>query len=101
MDQQQQTAGTKTMWQSVRRFSRFPSSVSCGRTSAPRRCAPSLRTFAADFTGTDEVAFVPRQDDGRLRLGLPEEEAELRCAVEAASVGHGEDQDAYVALQSG
>lgn len=59
------------------------------------------RTFAADFTGTDEVALVPRQDDGRLRLGLPEQEAELRSAVEASPVGHREDQDAHVALQCG
>lgn len=65
------------------------------------RGASLLRTFAAYFTGTDEVTLVPRQDDGRLRLGLPEQEAELRGAVEASPVGHGEDQDAHVALQSG
>lgn len=66
-----------------------------------RRRAALPRTFAADFPGTDEVALVPRQDDGRLRLGLPEQEAELRGAVEASPVGHGEDQDAHVALQGG
>lgn len=90
------------MWRQVHRFPHFPGSAGYSGTSAATRRVPSTaRTFAADFAGTDKVALVPRQDDGRLRLGLPEEEAELRRAVEASPVGHGEDQDAHVALQSG
>lgn len=45
-------------------------------------------TLAADFPGPDEVALVPHQDDRRVWLGLPEEEAELGGAMEAPSVGH-------------
>lgn len=60
-----------------------------------------LRTLAADFPGPDEVALVPHQDDWRVWLGLPEEEAELGGAMEAPSVGHREDEDAHVALQRG
>lgn len=64
---------------------------------------PSVRlhTFIADFTGTDKVALVPHQDDWCLRLGLPEEEAELGGAVETSPVSHREDKDAHIALQSG
>lgn len=83
----------------IRPHHRHDSNGERSRTSAAARHLP--RTFAADFTGTDEVALVPRQDDGRLRLGLPEQEAELRSAVEASPVGHREDQDAHVALQCG
>lgn len=36
-----------------------------------------------------------------MRLGLPEEEAELGGPMEASSVGHREDEDAHVALQRG
>lgn len=36
-----------------------------------------------------------------MRLGLPEEEAELGGAMEASPVGHREDEDAHVALQRG
>lgn len=82
-------------------FSQLPNATQ--RLGGPQSyiCSHLPRTFAADFTGTDEVALVPRQDDGRLWLGLPEEEAELRSAVETSPVGHREDQDAHVALQCG
>lgn len=92
VDQQQQTNGD---------INNVAASAEVSPSSVELQSPPPRRTFAADFPGADEVAFVPRQDDGRLRLGLPEEEAELRGAVEAAAVGHGEDQDAHVALQSG
>lgn len=102
------TTGTKILWRRPHRFPRFPScrtrpnsSAGRSRTSAVAAARHLPRTFAADFTGTDEVALVPRQDDGRLWLGLPEEEAELRSAVETSPVGHREDQDAHVALQCG
>lgn len=36
-----------------------------------------------------------------MRLGLPEEEAELGGPMEASPVGHREDEDAHVALQRG
>lgn len=63
-------------------------------------CHPK-RTLVADFTGPDKVALVPHQDDWCLRLGLPEEEAELGSAMEASPVSHREDEDAHVALQRG
>lgn len=58
-------------------------------------------TLAADLTGADQVALVPHQDDWRVRLGLPEEEAELGGPVEAPPVSHREDEDAHVTLQRG
>lgn len=87
-------------------FSQLPNATQTARLAAVSTSAVAAarllpRTFAADFTGADKVALVPRQDDGRLWLGLSEEEAELRSAVETSPVGHREDQDAHVALQCG
>lgn len=75
---------------------RHPRSQACVGTAARPR---PRRTLVADFTGPDKVALVPHQDDWRVRLGLPEEEAELGGAVEAPSVSYREDEDAHVALQ--
>lgn len=58
-------------------------------------------TLVADFTGADKVALVPHQDDWRVWLGLPEEEAELGGPMEASSVSHREDEDAHVTVQRG
>lgn len=69
-----------------------------GAPPPPPRPGPTL---AADFTGADQVALVPHQDDWRVRLGLPEEEAELGSPVEAPPVSHREDEDAHVTLQRG
>lgn len=60
-----------------------------------------LPTLWADFTGADKVALVAHQDDWRVWLGLPEEEAELGGAVETSPVSHREHQDTHVTLQSG
>ncbi|TNN74470.1 hypothetical protein EYF80_015250 [Liparis tanakae] len=62
---------------------------------------PTSLTFCADFTGAHKVALVAHQDDGRVRLGLPEEEAELGDAVETPPVSHREHQDTHVTVESG
>lgn len=65
------------------------------------RAIPSaVPTFSADFTRANKVALVAHEDDWRVRLGLPEEKAELRGAMETSPVSHGEDQDAHIAAQS-
>lgn len=45
-------------------------------------------TLRGDLTRADEVTLITDQDDGRLRLGLPEEKSELSGTVETTPVGH-------------
>lgn len=61
--------------------------------------SPPLPTVGADLPRADEVTLVAHEDDGSVRQRLPEEQAELRGAVEAAAVRQREHQDAHLALQ--
>ena len=56
-------------------------------------------TLCADLSRADQVALVAHEDDGSVRLCLPQEQADLRGAVEAAAVRQREHQDAHLALQ--
>lgn len=57
-------------------------------------------TLRADLTCAHEVTLVTHEDDGSLRLRLPQEKPQLSGAVETAPVGHREHQDTNLTLQS-
>lgn len=54
----------------------------------------------ADLARAHQVTLVTHEDDGSLRLSLPQEKPQLSGAVETAPVGHGEHQDTNFTLQS-
>lgn len=45
-------------------------------------------TLEGDLAGANQVALVAHEDDGSLRLRLPQEESQLGGAVETAPVRH-------------
>lgn len=45
-------------------------------------------TLESDLAGANQVTLVAHEDDGSLRLRLPQEESQLGGAVETAPVGH-------------
>lgn len=57
--------------------------------------------MTGDLTRAHQVALVAHEDDGSLRLNLPQQETQLSGAVEAAPVGHRKHQHANLTLQSG
>jgi len=58
-----------------------------------------LLTLGADLPRAHQVALVAHEDDGSLRLRLPEEQPQLGGPVEAPPVGHREHQHADLAAQ--
>lgn len=56
-------------------------------------------TLEGDLAGANQVTLVAHEDDGSLRLRLPQEESQLGGAVETAPVGHWKHQDAHLAQQ--
>lgn len=56
-------------------------------------------TLSSDLTCANKVTLITDEDDGSLRLILPQEESQLGGTVETPPVGHWKHQDTHLTLQ--